>query len=399
MSRVRSFIEEGIIQFMKNNAWFKCVLLGVAIIGLAACSAKTEDNKKKEEKDDVAKDERVPVEVEKLGRGFIEAVVLSSANLEAEQEVKVYSRTTNQVKKLLVEEGMKVKAGQLLVQLEDGTHKLQLAKAEARLAKAKREFERAQDLFRKEFLAQEDLNNATYELKQAELQYAEADNELSYTRITAPIGGTITARKVNLGDFVNANQHLFDIVDYNSIVARVYLPEKGLGSLAIGQEARLSSKALGEEKFKGKIKRIAPLVDAKTGTVKVTVAVNTNQKLMPGMYVDVAIVLETKSDALLIPKRALVYDNDLVYAFRVNRGGERIQVDRVAVVPSLADENAVMPLSGFNDGDEIVVAGQTGLKDKAFVRLLGEPDPEAKKTPETKTAQKESVAQVEVAQQ
>lgn len=386
------------MQFMKNNAWFKCVLLSVAVIGLAACSAKTEDNKKKE-KDDVAKDERVPVEVEKLTRGFIEAVVLSSTNLEAEQDVKVFSRTTNQVKKLLVEEGMKVKAGQLLVQLEDGTHKLQLAKAEARLAKAKREFERAQDLFRKEFVSQEDLNNATYELKQAELQYAEADTEYSYTRITAPISGTITVRKVNLGDFVTVNQHLFDIVDFDSIVARVYLPEKGLGGLSIGQAARLSSKAIGEEKFKGHIKRIAPLVDAKTGTIKVTVALDNNQKLMPGMYVDVAIVLETKADALLIPKRALVYDNDLVYTFRVNRSGKRIQVDRVMVDPSLADEHAVMPKNGFNDGDEIVVAGQTGLKDKALVRVLGEPDPEAKKADEPKTADKESVAHVDVAQQ
>ncbi len=383
--------------FMKKITWFKLALCGVGLVAMVACSAKTEDNKK--EKDDVAKDERVPVEVEKLTRGFIESVVLSSANLEAEQEVKVYSRTTNQVTKLLVEEGMRVKAGQLLVQLEDGTQKLQVAKAEARLSKAKREFERAQDLFRKQFVAQEDLSTATYELKQAELQYAEADTELGYTRISAPISGTITARMVNLGDFVNINQQLFNIVDFDSIVARVYLPEKNLEQLAVGQVARLSSKALGEEKFRGHLKRIAPLVDAKTGTVKVTVAVDDNQKMMPGMYVDVAIVLETETNALLIPKRALVYDNDLVYTFRVNRDKQPLRVDRVVVVPALADENAVMPKSGFSDGDEIVVAGQTGLKDQANVRVLGEPDPKAKSEPATKTAQKDSVAQVEVAQQ
>lgn len=362
---------------MSHFKWLKAMSVVLLATLLCACNVQFGESPESEKAEKEEKDERVPVEVEALGRGSIEAVVLSSANLEAEESVKVYSRTTNQVVELLVEEGDRVEAGQLLVRLEDDTHKLQLSKAEARLSKAERDYKRTEDLFQKEFVAQQEMNNATFELQQAKVDFEEAKRELSYTKITAPITGTITSRLVKFGDFVNNGLHLFDIVDFNSIVARVYLPEKNLAELDVGQAARLTSQALGGDHFDGKIKRIAPLVDARTGTVKVTVAVDNRDRLMPGMYVDVAIVLEVRNQALLIPKRALIYDNDQVFAFRLDRSGERIVAERVLVKPALTDETRVMPSGDFEEGDEIVVAGQTGLKDRAAVRVLGEDDPEA----------------------
>ena len=66
------------------------------------------------------------------------------------------------------------------------------------------------------------------------------------------------------------NQHLFDLVDFSSIVARVFLPEKELSSLALEQTAHITSTALPDLEFVGYVKRIAPIVESRTGTVKVT---------------------------------------------------------------------------------------------------------------------------------
>lgn len=325
---------------------------------------------------EIPKDDRVAIEKAALGRGSIEAVVTSSANLEAEESVKVYSRAANHVAELLVEEGDLVEAGQLLVRLESENQEVALMRARASLEKVQKEHKRKERLIERELITQQDFNNSAHDLKVAELQFKDAEREMTYTEIRATISGTVTSRMVKMGDFVNINQELFELVDFNSIVARVYLPEKVLPKLKTGLNARITSQALRDETITGQILRIAPIVDSSTGTVKVTVSVDDTRILRPGMYVDVSVVLDVRENVIVLPKRALVYDADQVFAFRIDRSGERILVERVLVNPNLSNETYVEPLDGFNEGDEIVVAGHTGLKDGAAVRILGEVDPE-----------------------
>ena len=108
-------------------------------------------------------------------------------------------------------------------------------------------------------------------------------------------------------------------------------------------------------------------------TVKVTVAFHNAQQVRPGMYVDVHLVTEIHPNALLIPKKALVYDQDQIFIYRL---GEERRVERLVLTPILENKEFVEPLEGFADGDEIVVAGQAGLKHEALVRLPGDPDPD-----------------------
>jgi membrane fusion protein (multidrug efflux system) len=99
------------------------------------------------------------------------------------------------------------------------------------------------------------------------------------------------------------------------------------------------------------------------------------------MYVDVEIVTATRTDSLLLSKRSIVYDGDQLYVYRLLPGREvdDRKVERVLLRPRLADRFNVEPLEGFAAGDLIVVAGQTGLKDGARVRLPGDPEPEEEK--------------------
>jgi len=194
----------------------------------------------------------------------------------------------------------------------------------------------------------------------------------------APISGTITQRLISVGDHVTINQHLFDMVDFDSIVARLYVPEKELSRLKKGQPARIAAPALGADRlYRGVVERLSPVVDPGSGTVKVTVAIPRQEGLRPGMYVDVQLITDVHDDALLVPKRALVYDDDQVFVYRMT---EDDVVERVYLQPLLEDERFIEPAEGLTPGDSVVVAGQAGLKDGAKVRLAGEKPPEAEET-------------------
>lgn len=356
--------------------WIALAGLAPALLGsLAGCTAgesQASENGAAEEAEQAEK-ETVPVEVAPLGRGAIEEVLRFSTNLEAEQEVGVYSQAARQVVELSVEEGDRVAKGQVLLRLQDAEQRNELAKVQGQLAKARREYERQQNLWREKLIPEQAFNDATYEMEQLELAIEEAQRQLSYTVVRAPISGIVTRRLVNLGDQVTVNQHLFELVDFDTLVARVYVPEKELSKLRVGLPARITAPALGGAGYRGVIDRLAPVVDARSGTVKVTVDIPDWQGLRPGLYVDVALVTDVRDDALLVPKRALVFDRDQTFVYRVvdAADGAGTAVERVRVEAALEDQEFVQPAEGaLEPGDRLVIAGQAGLKDGAKVRVL-----------------------------
>jgi len=368
-------------------------LMAFLLVTGAACSggsseaeegkAASEEGERRggEDGDDADGEEReeqaVPVEVVELDRGSIEAVLRYSTNLEAEEQVGVYSQAARQIRNLNVEEGDQVRRGQVLLRLEDQQQRTRVAKVRSQLERARREFERQERLFRDELISEQAYNDASYELEQLKLEIEDAERELSYTDVKAPISGTITRRYVSVGDQVTLNQHLFDMVDFESIVARVYVPEKELGRLEVGQPARITAPAMGGDvAYRGRLERLSPVVDPGSGTIKVTVDIPRQEGLRPGMYVDVQLVTSVHDNALLIPKRAVVFDDDQIFVYRMRDG----KAERVYVRPLLEDESWIEPAEAGGEGalgvgDRVVVAGQAGLKDGAKVRLAGEKPP------------------------
>ena len=127
--------------------------------------------------------------------------------------------------------------------------------------------------------------------------------------------------------------------------------------------------------------RISPVVDAQTGTVKVTIAVDPGQEnLRPGMFVNVDIVVNTHADAVLLPKRALVYAEGRPYVFVVEeRDGQTVGVRR-AVDLGFSEDDRVEVLSGAHAGEPVIMVGQSTLRDGGQVRVH-EPKPEEATTP------------------
>lgn len=353
------------------------LVLSTVLILQTGCKPPGAGKKSDKDKNENSVPVLVSVGVSEVGLGSIEQVVKASTDLEAEVNVSVFARTANFVAEILVEEGDVLKQGDLMVRLVDDIQKTQLEKAKVSEERARIEFQRQERLYNDKIISDAEFKNVELDYRQQKLLLEEAQRELDFTLIKSPIDGTVTTRMINLGDNVNVNQQLFDLVDFRSIKAPVYLPESELRNLKPGLEARVYAPALGDDPFSGVVERVSPVVDARSGTVEVLIGFDgaTTDKLRPGMYVNVEVVTATRESAVLVPREALVYDADQVFVFRLVPGREFPDrtIERVLVKPILEDREFIEPSDGIDVGDRLVVIGKAGLRPDSLVRLEGDP--------------------------
>ena len=355
-------------------------LLFAGVLVLAGCSAEFNGKEAKDgadKKGEKARNEKaVLVELAEVKRGMIESILERSAPLEAEAQVEVSARTSNPAIELLVEEGDKVEKNQVLLRLESDKQKNDFDQAKSQFDKEQIDFDRQESLYGDNLISEQVYRDAKFSLTQRRLAFEEAKRQFEYTEVRAPIKGTITLRDVKVGDQVGSGRKIFDIIDFDSTVAVIHVPEQYLPQLKPDIEARLISNTLGDTVFDGYVKRISPIVEARAGTIKVTVGVKKLGALRPGMWVDVELVLDTKQEALLIPKKSIVYDNDQTFAFKLHNDTNGVKrVKRQLVLPENADKVHIEPTDGFAVGEKVVVAGQSGLKENSRIREVGDPDP------------------------
>jgi RND family efflux transporter MFP subunit len=146
-------------------------------------------------------------------------------------------------------------------------------------------------------------------------------------------------------------------------VAPVFVSEQYLPQLHANQRVVLRAPALGQERVEGAIERVSPVVDAESGTVEVTVDVGDIGRLRPGMFVSAQIVLDTHEDAMAVPKKAIVYEDESPHLFVVEAGrAQRRQVE-------LGYEGAelVEITTGLTGDEWIVLVGQSGLEGDSLV--------------------------------
>lgn len=311
--------------------------------------------------------EGVPVKVHHVQQGAISSYMVYNAKVEAEETVDVYAHGTGLVKRVLAEEGDRVRVDQVLVHLVDD--ELKLAEAEAKVAylKLENDFNRQKKIFDKNLLSKEEYERNEFDLEQAKIRWQRAQLDLDHARVRSPITGVVAERIVRLGDRIGPSTKLYSLVNMKSLISRAHIPGGELPNISVGQPARITTDLLPDDSFPGRIIRISPVVDPNSGTFRVTLAIDdADERLRPGMFVTTRIVTATHEEALLVPKRAVVYDDGHPHVFVVQDSTARkIQLD-----VGFEDTENLEALSGVAQGDSIVVVGQNGLKDLARVRVI-----------------------------
>jgi len=309
----------------------------------------------------------VPVSVIPIEQGAVSAYLTATANLIAENEVMVLAEANGRVDRLLVDEGQYVRKGQLLASLMADDEKIVLAKAELKEANARRAYERGDDLATKELISREEIDKLQMEHEIAKQELAEAHWRIQKTEIRSPFSGQVSERMIQLGKHIQEGNELFQITDFDPLIARIYFPESDVMGLEDGREVRISVNADRSIQFAGRIRHVSNIVDTSTGTVKITVeAPDVPSGVRPGSFVTIDVVRETRTAALKLPKDAVIRELRSAHVFIAQ---DELAVKR-EVTLGLAEGEWIEALAGVEVGEQVIVLGQGSLKDGSKIKIL-----------------------------
>ncbi|MBN2001360.1 efflux RND transporter periplasmic adaptor subunit, partial [candidate division KSB1 bacterium] len=159
----------------------------------------------------------------------------------------------------------------------------------------------------------------------------------------------------------------------------IYVPEKDMGRIFVGQAAKLTIEAQPGQEFFGVVKMISPIVDPSSGTAKVTIDIPESKgSLKPGMFASVFIITDTHSNTLIMPKKALILETDLDQVYMYNDG----RANKTNLTLGFTSGEFVEVIDGLKEGDLVVTVGQEGLREGLPIRITAR---ESVKVPETAT--------------
>jgi len=363
-----------------------------------------------------------PIPLEKIvtaEKGDIARSVVARGKIEPLSKVEVKSKANGIIQALLVDVGDQVKEGQILAELdkEDLQARVREAKAtvdaeEANLeaaiaieAKAKieaanpelefarRDYERAQELFKEKIASQQQLDDAgrAYEISRnrqqlleatvrtagAQVQQARArvaaakaaldrtEETLRYSTIRAPISGIVLMRPTEVGDAVSSILNLgsaatliMTLGDVSSVYIKGEVDEAGGGKAECGQRVRTKVDSFPTESFEGVVKRISPMGWAQnnvtTFEVRVTIS-NPQGKLRANMTANAEIILEERTNVLLVPEAALVYDKEKKASVQLLDTNAKTGWQKLPVKLGISNGQRTEVLEGLKEGDKLVL--------------------------------------------
>jgi len=370
------------------KSWIKIGIVFALPFALLACSktgdksaeggnsekpaAKAAGNGKnqKGKKADVPKP-TVPVKVAILEIGEISSALAFDSVLETESSVEIFSESAGLILEVLVEEGDRVERDQILARLESEDQTVDLEESKARYDHETSIFKRSEDLYARKLINQQDYDNARFDVEQMRLRYERARIQLENTIVRATVDGVVTQRLAQVGRRVTANRQLFEVKNLDDIFANVNIPGQHLLSIESGLKAEITSELVDNVRYDAYVKLVSPVVDPASGTFKVKVALapQNSMPVHPGMFVNVRIVVDSKLDAVLVPKEAIVHEGDSKYIYRV----EENLAQKIELHQGYTNIGYVESLRGLEAGDSIIVMGQNALKDGTEVNIVSDP--------------------------
>ncbi|MCX7629254.1 MAG: efflux RND transporter periplasmic adaptor subunit [Geminicoccaceae bacterium] len=328
----------------------------------------------------------VPVEAMAVKVAPAEISIEAVGTLLSNERVSVRPEVSGRVAAFHFEEGGKVAAGQLLVELDASVERASLAEARARLFLAQNNLERARELRRSNVGTQRALDEAEAAFRIAEAAVELAQAQLAKRQIRAPFDARVGLRRVSVGEFVAAGTELTTLEQLDPIKVDFRVPELFLPAVRVGNSIRVAVDAFPGRSFEGRVTAVDPAVDERGRALVVRATIpNADELLRPGLFARVRLTLSTKPEAYWIAEEALVPQGAEQFVFRLLDQGEGKpkKVERVAVKTGLRRPGEVEIVEGLRPGDLVVTAGVTRVRDGALalVRRLEETPPRTGETP------------------
>jgi RND family efflux transporter MFP subunit len=354
----------------------------------------------------------MPVEFAVVKRAPVVEQILMVGNLIGAATVEVVPKVNGRVETMSVKLGDSVRRGQTIAQVEDSEIQEQVRQAEASyqvgqatirqreadLKLAKTNLDRSRSLYERQLLPQQtfDDTEARFQAAVAQLDLARAQFEqakarldelritLANTRIASPVDGFVGKRYVDPGAFVGPNSPVASVVDIRTVRMVANLVERDVKRVPPGTSAAVEVDAFPGERFSGRVSRVAPVFDPATRTAEMEIEVpNGGFRLKPGMYARVQLTVDTRENALTVPRNAVIDFEGRQGVFTAGAapagtaGGSQpaaatMTAKFVPVQIGIRDGENIEIRSGLQDGARVITTGAGALKDGDRIVAAGE---------------------------
>lgn len=291
------------------------------------------------------------------------------------------------IDKIHFESGQWVKEGDILVELDTRQERAQLANLEAQRDLAKVNYDRAQQLVKAGVISRSDYDSATAQQKATEAQVGDIRAAIARKTIRAPFSGSLGIRQVSLGQYLAAGQAIVSLQSLSPIYVNFGVPQQETPKVIPGHVLRVTNGDLPGMAFTGRIIALDSVINEQTRNIQVqAIVTNKDNKLRPGMFVQVELPLGQPRQVIPLPASAINYapygDSVFVVSEMKDAKGNTYRGVRQQVIKvegSRGDQVAIT--SGINPGDEIVSSGVFRLRNGAPVRVNNTVKPENSASP------------------
>jgi RND family efflux transporter MFP subunit len=316
-----------------------------------------------------------PVEVAEVRGEEVVEWIRAIGSVRADRRVNLSAEGGGSLAELGVEVGDRVEKGALLARLDDERLRIgrDLARAEveiarANLEKSKRAAQRQINLYEDKVTSEHSLDQADLkaeidagQLKVTQARLAAAERDLADASIISPVGGEITRKHVEEGEFIEAGTPLFDIAKIDRVKLVVHVSELEITRLHKGQDAEISVDGHPGIVFRGKVNAISAQADSQTRAfpVEILVVNDRAEKLLPGFVGRARVRVRTFENAISLPEEVIVQrdGHPVVFVAAGDTASARV------IETGFADRGRVIVTKGLKPGDRVIVTGQQSLQD------------------------------------
>jgi len=317
-----------------------------------------------------------------------ETFLTAVGSLDAVQGLTVSAEMPGKVIRIDFEPGEFVRKGKLLLSQDLSSEQAMLPGAEAALALAKRNLERAEQLLGDNVISQLEYDQALTVFRQASAEIGDLHATMAKKTIRAPFSGRLGIRLVNLGQMLQSGQAIVSLQALDPIFANFSLPQQHLAKLRPGLPVQLTTDSLPDKVLQGTITTINPEIDAATRNIRLQATLaNKEEVLRPGMFASIAVVLPATETVLVIPATAVLYApySDSVFVVKDRdeaTDGTGLILEQQFVKLGEKRGDFIRVLSGLQEGDTVVTTGVFKLRAGQAVVVDNTLSPEFKLKPD-----------------
>ena len=309
----------------------------------------------------------VPVEVATATVTNAPVEIRSVGTLNSDESVLIAAELPGRIAEILFDEGQQVTEGQLLIRLDDSLAQVELKDAQAALALAESNFERASRLAQSGTGTQRTLDEAQSELARARAAVDLISVRLDKLSLTAPFDGVVGIRKFSVGAYIGAGDTLVNLEKIDRLKVDFKVPELFLAQIKVGQTVIVNLDALPGRSFEARIYTIDPQLDVNGRALNVRATLpNPDLLLRPGLFARIIVQVDEARRVVMVPEAAIVPRGQDHLVYRVVEG----HAAEVVATLGARRDGQVEILQGLADGDVVVIAGQSRLRDGVAVEVL-----------------------------